>query len=532
MTAPALYLRPNVVMEPLVSRWYAWLHLVSPATAPLFVAHQHLKILRSFVAQPDLHVAAMQNPELIGGPYLNYGPDRVRDIEALIEETTRARAHLLELAAAIRRVDVLLEEHPAGMSLEALYPQIPQPLRGFVELGYDLKNQRSFRPIEALLYRSPGYDVQAQELLLWQMDDDTRSFIFSTPRLEEPNNLRFRRPFHHPDLDALARLRHQPQPLDQIEALLGAPPEKRDLLRSLLTEQAPPEPPRYPGDGMRVRYFGHACVLLESRHATVLTDPVVSYRYPTDLPRFTFDDLPERIDFVLLTHAHADHVMLETLLPLRARIGTVVVPRSNGTLQDPSLRLALRQLGFASVVELGEMESIELQGGCITGIPFLGEHGDLHIGSKLAYAVTMAGRTVVAAADSNALEPALYRMVKEALGPIDLLCLGMESEGAPMSWVYGPLLLAPLARKMDQSRRLCGANADRAMAILGPLQPEEVWIYAMGQEPWLRHVMGLQYHERSPQILESNELLERCRALGIRAERPFCKAERELPPRA
>lgn len=526
-----VYLRPNVVLEPLFSRWYAWLHLISPLTAALVVAHQHLKIMRSFVAQPDLHLAASQNPELIGGPYLHHRADRVPEVQALIEATARGRAGLLELAAAVKSLDGLLDEHPRGMSLEELYPRVPAPLRGFVELGHDLKNQASFRPIEGLLYRSPHYQEEAQSFLVWRMDRDERSFIFSTPRLEEPDNLHLPIPFGDPRADRLAALRRHPAPLGEALELFGAPAGKEALVRSFLTAEPPPPAPRFGGDGVRIRYFGHACLLIESRESSVLTDPAVSYRYPTDQARFTLDDLPEQLDYLVLTHTHADHLMLETLLPLRPRTGTVVVPKSNGTLQDPSPALALRRLGFRRVIEIDEMEELAIDGGSITGLPFLGEHGDLHIRSKLAHAVRLGGRTIVAAADSNALEPAIYAQIKRALGPVDLLFLGMESEGAPLSWVYGPLLPAPLSRKMDQSRRLCGCDARRAASIVDLLSPAAVRIYAMGQEPWLGHVMGLRYHAASPQILQSNELLAHCHRAAIAAERPYCSEEIYLPLR-
>ena len=63
---------------------------------------------------------------------------------------------------------------------------------------------------------------------------------------------------------------------------------------------------------------------------TILTDPIISYGYPTDLKRFTFDDLPESIDYVLLTHNHQDHILFESLLQLRHRIRNIVVPRDGG----------------------------------------------------------------------------------------------------------------------------------------------------------------------------------------------------------
>lgn len=521
-----LYLRGNIVMEPLFSQWYVWAHLIAPSTAPMYVAHQHLKIMQGFVAQPQVHVAAMKSPELIGGPYINYGADRVGDVRALIEKTTKQQARLIELAAAIKSLDAAVTAHPRGMSLEELYPRVPEPLRGYVELTYDLKNQPSLRLIEGLLYRSPYYNEEAQSLLLSRIDKDARSFIFSTPRLEEPDNLHLATPFRHPRVDALTALRRRPEALDTIRELLGVAPEKEPVLRSFLTsEPPPPAPPRYSGDGMRIRYFGHACVLIESKGVSILTDPVVSYPYATELERFTLDDLPETIDYVLITHSHADHLMLETLLQLRARIGTIVVPKSSGALQDPSLRLALRNTGFGSVIEIEELDEIPVVGGAIVGLPFLGEHGDLAIRSKVAYLVRLGDRSAVIAADSNALEPKLYSRIRSLIGNVDALFLGMECEGAPMSWSYGPLMLTPLVRKMDQSRRLNGSNCERAASIVSLLEPKHVYIYAMGQEPWLGHVMGIQYTDSSPQIVESNRLIEQCRSAGLTAERPYCKKE-------
>ncbi|RYZ13586.1 MAG: MBL fold metallo-hydrolase, partial [Myxococcaceae bacterium] len=60
-----MYLKPDVAIEPLFNQWYVWWYLISPATAPLFVSRLHLKLMQSFVANPDVHVAALQNPALM-----------------------------------------------------------------------------------------------------------------------------------------------------------------------------------------------------------------------------------------------------------------------------------------------------------------------------------------------------------------------------------------------------------------------------------------------------------------------------------
>ena len=94
---------------------------------------------------------------------------------------------------------------------------------------------------------------------------------------------------------------------------------------------------------------------------SILFDPVLSYTYESDISRYTYNDLPDVIDYVVITHNHQDHVLLETMLQLRHRIRHVVVPPGSGALQDPSLRLALQKVGFRSVIELGEMDEIQFE---------------------------------------------------------------------------------------------------------------------------------------------------------------------------
>ena len=66
------------------------------------------------------------------------------------------------------------------------------------------------------------------------------------------------------------------------------------------------------------------------------------------------------------------------------KIGQIIVPRNNGgELQDPSLKLAFEKIGFSNVIEINEMETVHFSSCAITGIPFLGEHCDLNIQSKI-----------------------------------------------------------------------------------------------------------------------------------------------------
>jgi L-ascorbate metabolism protein UlaG (beta-lactamase superfamily) len=524
MANAGVYLKHNIVAEPLFNQWHAWSYLIPPATAAMFVANSHLKIMRSFVSAPEVHVAALKNPAMLGGSFINHPVSKAPEIMELINRTTDECASMLELADAIKTLETTVQAQAMGNSIEPLYREVPAALRGYVELVYDLNNHPAVRFIEGLLYRSRFYRPDLQSIALFA-DGGERPFAFNTPKLRDEQTLHLRKSFGSAQLDELFKTKYRPRPFGEVKEMLGVSDQDEPLLSSFFTTEPEPAGARYTGMGVRVRYFGHACVLVESRKVNVLFDPVISYKSDGGIERYTYADLPDRIDYVLITHTHQDHCMLESLLQLRHKIGTVVVPRSNGgSLADPSLKLMLQQLGFNDVRELDELETIEEDGGYIMGLPFLGEHGDLNIRTKTAYLVKLENRSVLCVADSNNLEPRLYQHVHELVGDIDVVFLGMECDGAPLSWVYGPLLSKPLARKSDQSRRLDGSNCEKGLHLVNSLNPQQVYVYAMGQEPWLTYLTNIQYTDESRPIVESNKLVKDCLGCGRVSERLFgCK---------
>jgi L-ascorbate metabolism protein UlaG (beta-lactamase superfamily) len=519
------YLKQNVKVEPLVDQWYAWSHLLAPLTAARNVTHRHLRIMDSYIENPQLHAAAIRDRRMLGGPFIDYDGGRVDAIRALRDRTLAQRGVQLELSAAIDQLDALLSEAVGG-SLEELYARVPPPLRGYVELVYDLRNQPGWRPFEALLYRSRFHDRSLWTLMLSTISADDRPFALSTPRLESEDALHWKVPFHDERVDALFRCKSQPQPLATIREWFADCPCRDRLLERLLTQTPPPAYQPYHGATVRWRYFGHACVLVEFGRTSVLVDPVLSYTYESQISRYTYLDLPDRIDYVLITHNHQDHILFETLLQLRHKVRHVIVPFGGGSLQDPSLRLMLEQAGFDNVIEVRELDEVAIDQVRIIALPFLGEHSDLDIRTKNAYLMGVDGRKILFAADSRAVEPRLYEHLHREYGDVDALFLGMECNGAPLTWLYGPLLSTPIDRRHDQARRLAGSTFEHAKAIIDALHCREVYVYAMGQEPWLDYVMSIKYTERSKPIVESNRLLEECRQRGIRAERLF--GEREM----
>jgi len=526
-----IYLKQNALAEPLVNQWYAWTNLISPATAAMYIANWHLRIMQSFVTAPHTHIAALKDSRMLGGPFINYKEDRVGEIHELLKKTKKEQSHLIEFAASIKSLDSLLAKEADGHSLQPFYSKIPSNLKGFVELVYDLNNNPSIRFIEGLLYKSRYYNSASQSLMLSLVEDDHRPFVFTTPRFIEKGRLQLHLPFHDQRIDQLFRMKQTPGFYGEIKEALEVEEKDEALFTSFFTDRLENRPARYNGDGVRIRYMGHACLLIESATVSILTDPVVSYECKAGISRYTYADLPDVIDYALITHNHQDHCMLETLLQLRHKIKTIIVPRSeSGALADPSMVRLFRRLGFDQVRGIDEMETIEMDAGEILGIPFIGEHADLNIGAKISYLITLKNKKIFCIADSNNLDTELYRHLEDELKNLDALFLGMECDGAPMSWLYGPLLTTPLPRKMDQSRRFDGSDYERAIYMIDRISPKQVYVYAMGQEPWLKYLTSIQYASDSRPILESDKLINECRVRGLASERLYGQGEIFLPP--
>src|SRR3954467_15036427 len=103
---------------------------------------------------------------------------------------------------------------------------------------------------------------------------------------------------------------------------------------------------------MEVTYVGHACVLLELDGTRLLTDPVLRGRVLRlrRSPDAAVGDL-SRLDSVLVSHAHWDHLDLPSLdrFPRETR---VVVPTGAGRI--------VRKRGFSDVVEIDEGGRVEI----------------------------------------------------------------------------------------------------------------------------------------------------------------------------
>jgi L-ascorbate metabolism protein UlaG (beta-lactamase superfamily) len=507
---PTYRLDVSTCVAPLVQSWAAWWMTVAPVPASLHVRNYQLPLLKTYLQNPDFHARHIGIPSARAG-----------EVKELAQKTQQAQAERIRLAEALESFQRLLLEEAKGQSMEPFYAKLPEPLRGRVELLYDYHGRPSLRVLEGMMYRGPCHQRELQSLRLLRLESDAgRPDLLTTPVLSEPGQLEWQVPFDDKKLDALFALDLEPRPLGFIQELLGLAAGGGTELLPLLTETpARPYTP-WEGPGPRLRYLGHACVLIEWKGTTVLVDPVLSAT-PTagGMPRLGFQDLPPRIDYVLITHSHYDHLSIETLLRLRHRIGQLVVPRASGLLVgDYSPKLLARSLGFERVLEPELYESLPLPDGEIVIAPFLGEHGDIGH-AKSAYVVRMGEQQVLFAADSLGVDETLYRHMRKDLGPIQTVFMNTEVEGSPLTWTIEVLFPKKRDRKLEESRRCRGSNAAEALRMLEQLGATRLYNYAMGLEPWFTQIMGPPASPEEPRMKESERLMAAARARGLRAER-------------
>lgn len=518
------FLRSNVIIEPLVDRFYASLHTVAPAQAAMNLSFLQVPMLESYLQSPQVHVNASRNPEMRGGFFVDIEESRAGDVRDLLASIRRDRAGMLDFAAAVVEAHEILRQGATGFDLRPLYPKLPQALAGLVELGYDISNQPSLRFLEPLAYESDVY-VEGRQSVQLSLDHGTeRPFVMSTPRLASPDVVELGIPFRHPGLDELFGARVHATTLAGLREALELSDEETSGFAGLLMDEPDLAGDRHIDAGARIRYFGHACLLMQTPQVAVITDPWVSSD-SAGADRYTYRDLPDHIDLALITHGHGDHVVLETLLQLRGRIGAVVVPRSSGgSVCDPSLALYLTHAGLP-VVEVDDFTEVEFPGGKVVATPFLGEHADLDIRAKKTYCVDLGGRLMFVGADSSGIDAALYRYIRGHVGAVDMAFLGMECAGAPLTWQYGALLMVHMTKKMSDSRTLSGSNAAQAAAIMTELGAAEAYVYAMGEESWLGHIMATSYTEDSYQLKQVDEFMTWCADNGLKSGHLFGQHE-------
>src|SRR5215471_3496632 len=148
--------------------------------------------------------------------------------------------------------------------------------------------------------------------------------------------------------------------------------------RPIAQAPAKPDPSKWNDTQITLAWLGHATVLINFFGVTILTDPVLFSRIGIRLPGFTigpkrltapafsFDELP-KIDLVLLSHAHFDHLDLRTLGRFD-RTTSVITARATSDL--------LKRTRFSEVSDLdwGESKTLSTAAGEIEVTAFSVKH--------------------------------------------------------------------------------------------------------------------------------------------------------------
>jgi L-ascorbate metabolism protein UlaG (beta-lactamase superfamily) len=243
-------------------------------------------------------------------------------------------------------------------------------------------------------------------------------------------------------------------------------------------------------DLARVGYVGHATVLIELDGARVLTDPLLRKRVahlrrvaPLDL------DAIGRVDVVLISHAHHDHLDIPSLRKLDRR-ALVVAPRGLGTL--------LRRLGFGRVVEVVEGEDVDAGGLRVRATP--AEHDAGRVfgvrAEPVGFAVLGTQRMFFAG------DTELFDGLEGLVDDLDLALLPI--------WGWGPTL--------GRGGHLDPASAAEAARRLRPriAVPIHWGTYA----PWHRSIFGVPSFVRPPAQAFERAVRERAPGIDVRVLEP------------
>ncbi|WP_202423721.1 MBL fold metallo-hydrolase [Duganella margarita] len=321
-----------------------------------------------------------------------------------------------------------------GPYLQCLMKQSPL----LVVIGW---GKSSIFVIGALVWSSMLSGCQAWET---RFSDDRTAVIEGSPEWRDG---RFRN----------AEPSHTDLPKALLQALSGAP-EDVPVLPVAVALTDPALLARSPDSGLRVTWFGHSSTLLEIDGVRILTDPIWSERAsPVGwlgprrwyAPTIALSQFP-RIDAVLISHDHYDHLDEATIVAMRHWSNLFIVPLGVGA------RLERWGIAPARIVELGWWQSTRVGALEVSLVPARHSSGRLNPRSDHTlwggYALRGPQHRVYFSGDTG-LQNAMTEIGRR-YGPFDLALIeaGQYSDAWPDAHL-GPEQ-AVLAAKQVKARRL------------------------------------------------------------------------------
>ncbi|MFS0781904.1 MBL fold metallo-hydrolase [Bacillus sp. 1P06AnD] len=185
-----------------------------------------------------------------------------------------------------------------------------------------------------------------------------------------------------------------------------------------------------------ITWIGHSTFLIQCDGYAILTDPVwakwMGYEKRSTKPGMAFNELP-KIDYVLISHNHYDHLHYGSLRRLKGEI-TYLVP--------DGLKKSFLRRGFKNVIQAEWWDSFRIGPLSFTFVPAqhwtrrsLTDTNTSHWGGWM---IESSGKTVYFAGDS-----AYFRGFKEIGGRFDIDYTLMPIGAYEPQWIMGNAHLSP-----------------------------------------------------------------------------------------
>jgi L-ascorbate metabolism protein UlaG (beta-lactamase superfamily) len=189
-------------------------------------------------------------------------------------------------------------------------------------------------------------------------------------------------------------------------------------------------PARVDGDAVRISFIGHASYLIQASGKAILIDPVYAQRCgPLDIlgpqrvnaPGIAFDALP-KIDAVIVTHNHYDHMDMGVLAQLAKRdTPQIITPLGNDMIMKPKLGgVAMHALDWyqhTSLLEGFEIHAVPTQHWSARGAR------DRCHALWASFVLKIGTKTIYAVGDSGLGDGRIFRDVGQRFPNIDLALL-------------------------------------------------------------------------------------------------------------
>lgn len=139
---------------------------------------------------------------------------------------------------------------------------------------------------------------------------------------------------------------------------------RSDISREIVPAGLRPDPSKWPDTGLHGAWLGHSTVLMKIDGFMILTDPALNDWIGVDLrvatvgmkrlvrPALESKDLP-KVDLILSSHAHMDHLDLATMRSLEGDSTEVVMAKATSDLVRVSRYRAVRELSWAETAQVG-----------------------------------------------------------------------------------------------------------------------------------------------------------------------------------